>query len=399
MAFVLVHSMAIAVEITETSVKGKREAPMAEPSTDYLPPRLEAPYATYAPILTQNENIPQASIFIANAYGIPVGQSPFLDRIPAVPAVPVAGDASANAIGTELTPPPQQFNNLYDGSIPKYQGVLPLNNGGVNQGSFNNYPNAPNYPNVNYPNNANYPSANYPSGNLQSANYPSGNLQNANYPTNIDAFNNQFSSSRQFYRPQYGFSNGFTNGVPSGLTSSVPSGLSSGYSSTGAELPNGFLSSNSFTSNAALFSNTPAFATSTKGLSQYSSNVAMPKMYMKPVKNSRPIALTPSHLQRKPQPSFAPADTSGSFRPSFLLGSQYVTSTSDYKQSANAALGMSNQYLSSPSPQSSSSNQYVTRDTKSYIPPGTSYGVAETPFYMRESMKSSIFGAPYGKAQ
>lgn len=46
----------------DNGAKGKREAPMAEPSTDYLPPRLEAPYATYQPI-TVGATIPQTQYY------------------------------------------------------------------------------------------------------------------------------------------------------------------------------------------------------------------------------------------------------------------------------------------------------------------------------------------------
>lgn len=421
---------------------------MAEPSTDYIPPRLEAPYATFAPIqLPAGENIPQASIFVANAYGIPMDQSPYLDRIPAVPAVPGA-DANANDLDTALIPPPQPYNNLYDGPIPKYQSVLPLDNANGNQPAFGNYPNTPNYPNVNNYPNGNYPIGNFPNGNYPNGNYPSGNYPNVNYPSansvnsvnsaNTNVPSSSFPSSNHpssnfpsssspssnypssnFPSSNYPSSNYPSSNYPTSLGTSSANqaanqfapqsatsfyrpqyaGLSHGYPST-ASLASSQPLTSAYSSSAALASKQPAYITSSKSLSHFASSLPLSKIYtmQKAVKNSRPMAVTPSHLQRKPQPSFgSDAASQGSFRPSFLLGSQYVASTADYKQPSHTSLGTANQFFASP--QSAPSNQYVTRDIGSFIPPGTSYGVPETPFYIRESMKSSIFGMPYGRPQ
>lgn len=311
--------------------KGKREAPMAEPSTEYVPPRIEAPYATFSPLQSLGENIPQASYFLSNSYGIPSAQTPYFDRNP-------ANEPNGNDLGQGLNPPPQPYNNIYDGPIPQYANVIPLETAGSNSASYNNYPN--NYPNY------------------------------EGFPVFKNEPNQKFaqSSATFFGNPSFGVSNGSP-------------------------------------STAALVSNQPSYATTTKGLGYYASPQNLEsKYYSQGIKNNRPVALQPAHLQRK-QPSFLTDNQhQNSFRPSFFLGSSTLTSTSEYNSRSNnnnqpslTSLGTTNQYISPI--QSSQPYQYTSTQPKVLFPPSTSYGFPDTIVYSRDNTNSPIYGPIYGKPQ
>lgn len=355
----------------ENVAKGKREAPMAEPSTDYTPPRLEAPYATYSPIT--GGNVPQPIYYQQSR--TPFNQGPSAppyeyNRYTGVIPLPTVDN---NDLGNGLNPgPPYNPNGNYNGGNG-YGGTAP-----------NSYGNFPKY-NQNQP--INYPTSYAQLNGLG----PSLTVYGAGAGGNV--YDNNAGNNNQYAGGRSPFSNAANSGNYENSFYGNPSfGGGDKYPTTGA-----------------LVSNEPSYAS--RGLRHYS----QPPLNTQTLKNSRPIALTPPHLTRK-QPSFLTDQRNPNFRPSFLLGSSVVSSTPDYNIGQGGATltslgetsnqyifpnqGIQEQYAAPPSigslplaqPNYENNNNYQSPDNFGQNPPSTSYGLPETIIYT----KSSLFGERYG---
>lgn len=293
--------------------KGKREASIAEPSTGYLPPRLEAPYATYQPI-TVGGNAPTAQYFQS---------TPFNQHPSAAPAASPAYEYNRNSgfiplqtvennnLGNEIysrtsyniNPGPSYDNNIYGVS-----GAYTESNsyGGVNSyGSFVKY-GQDNVP-VNYG----------PSNGQSLKTYNGGN----GFENNAGHFE-QYSTIKNSH---------FDNDVSNVDSSFYRNQAGSGEGVHESKYP----------TSAALLSNPPSYASGVKGLGHYKQSIPVSNLNThtetQAVRNSRPVAITSAHLTRK-QPSFLSEPKNSNFRPSFLLGSQVLPSTSVYNQQFNQQL-------------------------------------------------------------
>lgn len=357
------NCLAYAEISSENAAKGKREAPMAEPSTEYLPPRLEAPYATYSPVQLQSLG---ESAQHQNAYYL---SNPF---VPPTAAVPSFGadysnygvdtlpslEHNGNDIGNSLSQSVSNFNDVYDYGRLNNAGSI-YGNSPAHLSTFNRLSQADFY----------------------------GNSLNNRYP-GLKSGSNQFSQpGSQFGDSYYG-----------NAAFATPNGFNGGYS-------------NDPTSSALTSNGPPSYAAGVKGLGHYTQPVPVSQLHTNPLKNSRPIALTSANLARKPSP-FGDSNSQGSFRPSYFLGSSYVTSTSDYNQPSLTSLGTGNQYIPP-------SNQYLPSQSREYLPPatagftnnhqlplnyatkppGTSYGIPETLVYTRNEGKASVYRIPFGRPQ
>lgn len=371
--------------------KGKREAPMAEPSTEYLPPRLEAPYATYQPILAGSNSAQQGFY----------QQSPF-NQIAATPAPAPAYEYSryAGVLPLQTVDNNDLGNGLHPG--PPYSGRFGSNGG---------YANANANANGNFNSNINTNTV-QPNGNTYT--YGSYIKYNQNgFPTSYAQFNG-LGQHLQVYN-----GNGYENNAGnldqySTIKNNHFDGSNSGYDNSFYGNPSFTGSANKYPSSAALISNEPVYASGIKGLGHYSSTIPVSNLNTQTLKNSRPVALTPVHQQRKPS-TFLSESRSPNFRPSFLLGSQVLSSTPDYNnQPTLTSLGTGNQYIPPtqqipqeyapqsignlplaqreyfPSTVSDFGNNYQT-----FNQPDPSYGLPETIIYT----KSSLFGEQYGPPQ
>lgn len=329
------------VQSDENVQKGKREAPMAEPSTEYLPPRLEAPYATYQPIVVG-----------ASAQHTSFYQSPTPAPAPAYEYSRYTGvlplhTVDTNELGNGQYPGPPYGSQHLNGGF----GNNNNNNNNIRGGGSSAYGGF-----IKYGQNA---QANYASNYAQSNGFgQSLSVYNANEYDNNAPQLDQYSTIKEnsFGNPNSGFDNSFY-GNPS------------------------FNTENKYPSSAALQSNEPVYAAGIKGLRHYTQSGPVTNLNTQPLKNSRPVALQPAHLARKP-PSFLSSEPRNpNFRPSFLLGSSVLSSTPDYNQPFNqpsnqpfnqpsnqpfnqpgnpttlTSLGTSNQYLP-PSPTQSLPEQY-----------------------------------------
>lgn len=352
----LVNLMMVFAEMAsddDSVAKEKREAPMAEPSTDYTPPRLEAPYATYSPLLA-NENAPQASYYQSSPFNqgpttpsadVPYEYSRYTGVIPLPPV-------DGNDLGNGLRPGPP-----YGLTPPAYNGNAGRNAYGINNNNNNNGFNGGN--NGFGSNNGNGYSGTYgqfiKNGQNAQGQFATSYAQQNGLGQSLAVYGGNGNGNNNAQNP------GFYAGQPS-LNIKGPFNNPSPFSNNNNNNPNSFnnpsplngpgpsnfdipfygnLSPDAkYPSTAALVSNE---------LSQYGPGG---KGYNQPqplntqaLKNSRPIALTPSHLQRKPPPSFLNDQKNPNFRPSFLLGSSVLSSTPDYEQPTLTSLGTLNPYL------------------------------------------------------
>lgn len=334
----------------DKAVKGKREAPMAEPSTDYTPPRLEAPYATYSPLLA-NGNSPQSYY----------QSSSFSQQGPTTPAVPYEYNrytgviplpsVDGNDLGNGLKPGPP-YNDVYGLQPPAFNGNLPgrnafnQNNGYGGFGNNNGYNAAnvgPGYDAFNKYNNQNAPgqhATSYAQLNGLGPHPHSGPSLNV-YGENGNAHNPGFYGGQPSLevKGQFNAGHGQFN-APSPFNNAGPSNYGSpvyGNPSPDVKYP----------STAALVANEPGrYVPSGKYNTEYNQPQQISLNTQAP-KNSRPVALTPPHLQRKPA-SYLNDPKNPNFRPSFLLGSSVLSSTPAYEQPTLTSLGTLNPYLSQP---------------------------------------------------
>lgn len=345
----LVLGMAMADVSNENGVKGKREAPMAEPSTEYLPPRIEAPYATYSPVQLQSlgEGAQQPpSFYFSNSYNSPTNAAAnFGPNINHYALPPL--EHSGNDIGNGLSQSVSSFNDAY-------------NYGGLNNAA-NIYGNAATH--LSRFNRLNEPDLYGNSNTNGYSDFKSDSKNNSPYYGNVP------------YSSPNGFNIGFSNGpISSALTSSNP----------------------------------PSYAVGVKGLGHYTQPVPVSNLHTNPLKNSRPVALTAANALRKPPSFIGEANSQSSFRPSFFLGSSYVSSTSDYSQPSLTSLGTTNQYIPP-------SNQFIATQTRNYLspvmsaftnnnqlpinyatkPPGTSYGIPDAFVYARNEPKATVYRLPF----
>lgn len=408
--------------------KEKREAPMAEPSQEYLPPRLEAPYATFQPIIN---HVPQSSYLQASPFN--QHQSGNVHQ-PATPAYEYNRFAGVIPLQTV------DNNELVDnqGSSYNNQGLSYNNNNQgpsfINQGSaYNNqaqsYNNNPGPP---YLNNIYGVSGAYTEGKSYGGFNSYGSFikygQGSNIPTHYGSSNGLGQSL-----DVYSDGNGFGNNVNFDQYSTIKNGQ---YGDLGSNYENSFYGNpvSKYPSSATLLSNRPlsspqqpSYAAGAKGLGHYTQiNPVSNLNAHATLKNSRPVALQPVHQQRK-QPSFLTEPTKNpNFRPSFLLGSQILASTPDYglNQPTLTSLGTNSQYIApstqtipeqytapqalglNQAPQAFGLNQAIgqlplTNDqtTPSFLnsyqsssPNTPQFGLPETIIYT----KSSLFGERYG---
>lgn len=308
--------------------KGKREAPMAEPSTEYLPPRLEAPYATFQPITVGN-NGPQTSYFRQPAFTNQ--QTPFSQQ----PSFGGQSPFNEPLTGSPAPAPAYEYS--------RFAGVLPLqtvdNNdlgNGINQEPYNNNPGPPYYNNIYGVSGAYTEGNSYGGANSYGSfiKYGEGNIR-----TNYGSYNGAGQSLNVYSGNQFG-----NNGGSYDQYSTIKN---SHFGNSGANFDqNSFIGNqaNKYPSSALLRSNQqPSYAAGVKGLRHYTSQ-PVSSLNTSPLKNSRPIALQPAHQQRKP-PTFLQDTKNPNFRPSFLLGSQVLSSTPDYNQPTLNSLGTTNQYI------------------------------------------------------
>lgn len=318
--------------------KGKREAPMAEPSTDYTPPRLEAPYATYSPLIA-SANAPQASYY----------QSPPFNQGATAPAAPYEYNRYTGVI-----PLPADGNDLGNGIKPYGLSPTPFN-GGRNAFGNNNGFNG----NNGFGNNNNN---GYNAGNgFNGANYGAFNKFGQNsqgqFPTSYAQLNGLSPSLTVYDTNGNGNKPGFYAAQQSPDFKSLPNDVSPINNPSTFNNPNPFNGrgpSNfdnpfygnpsldvKYPSSAELVASDPRYAADGKGFNQPHS---LSSFNTQALKNSRPIALTPPHLQRKPS-TFLNEPKNPNFRPSFLLGSSVLSSTPDYDQPTLTSLGTLNPYL------------------------------------------------------
>lgn len=461
----------------DSAAKEKREAPMAEPSTDYTPPRLEAPYATYSPLVS-SENAPQAAYYQATTFNngpATPSDSPAYEYnryVGVIPLPPVDG----NDLGNGLKPGPPYNNAPYGLTPPAFNGNVGRNPYAVNNnnningfGRNNNNNNNGNGFGVNAP----YDTfAKYGGQNSQgqfATSYaqlsglgPSLTVYGDNGPGNKNNNNPGFYAGQQSsdikgpYNNQSPFSNnpGSLNGPgsfnrpasfnnnPGSFNSpesfnnnpgafNNPNSFNNPSPFSGGPAPINYLdnqfygnplSDAKYPSTSALVSNEPQYGPGGKGYNQPQ------PLNTQALKNSRPVALQPPHLQRKP-PSFLNDQKNPNFRPSFLLGSSVLSSTPDYDQPTLTSLGELNQFLTQQNIQLIANEQYapplnmgsLPLAQRDYLPappqpqflngyqspdnfggqipqqqtPVTSYGEAlpETIIYT----KSSLYGERYGQ--
>lgn len=318
--------------IGRDSPKGKREAPMAEPSTEYLPPRIEAPYATYSPVQFQSlgENGQNTSpYYLANTYNSPAPTS--LDF-----------GSDFNNYGAEALQSLEQRGNEIGSELSQ---------------------------------SVSGPNAAYAYGNLHNA----ANIYGNSSP-HLSTFN-RLSSTETFdsVRPQQ---------------------TDPYYGNAASASPNRFVEYINGPKQSVLGSSTspPNYATGVKGLGYYTQPPF--DAHESPLRNSKPVALTSANLLRKPSSSsIGEQDSQSSFRPSYFLGSSFVSTTSDYQPSLTS-LGTGNQHLTS-------STQYSPTQTRVYLPPvtrkfvpnhqlsnyatkpiSTSYGIPDNIFYTRNDPRA-----------
>lgn len=323
--------------VGKASPKGKREAPMAEPSTEYLPPRIEAPYATYSPIQLQKlgENGQNTSTYyLANTYDSPTPTS-------------LNFGSDFNNYGFETLQSLEQRGNEIGSDLS--QSV---------------------------------------SG--HSSTYADGSLHNAanlygNSATHLSAFNRLSNSeSFDYVRPQQ---------------------KDPYYGNAASASPNRFVEYITGQKQSTLGSSSPPnYATGVKGLGYYTQPVS--DEHIAPLRNSKPVALTPTNILRKPPFFTGEQDGQSSFRPSYFLGSSFVLPTSEY-QASLTSLGTGNQHLTS-------SSQYSPMQTRVYLPPVTrnflpnhqltnyakkpislSYGIRDNDFYFRNEPKATVLKLPF----
>lgn len=343
----------------DSAAKEKREAPMAEPSTDYTPPRLEAPYATYSPLVA-NENAPQAAYYQATTFNngpLTPSASPAYEYNRYVGVIPLPS-ADGNDLGNGLKPGPPYNNAPYGLTPPNFNGNAGRNPYEINNNNNNNNGFGRNNDNGNgFSGNGPYDTfAKYGGQNSQGQYATSYAQLNGLGPSltvygdngNKNANNPGFYAGQQssgikgpFNNPSP-FSNSpgsFNNNLGSfnnPNTFNNPSPFSGGPGSNYLDHPvyGNPISDAKYPSAGALVSNGPGG----KGYNQQQ------PLNTQALKNSRPVALTPPHLQRKP-PSFLNDQKNPNFRPSFLLGSSVLSSTPDYGQPTLTSLGELNQYL------------------------------------------------------
>lgn len=384
----------------------KREAPMAEPSTDYTPPRLEAPYATYSPLLA-NENAPQAAYYQSTTFNngpTTPSDSPAYEYnryVGVIPLPPVDG----NDLGNGLKPGPPYNNAPYGLTPPAFDGnpgrnpyeINIINNNNNNNG-FGRNNNNNNNGNGNgngdgFGRNGPYDTfAKYGGQNTQgqyATSYaqmnglgPSlsvygenghGNKNNNNPgfyagqpPSNIKGpYNNpspfsnnpgSFNSPGSFNNNPGSFNSPGSFNNPNSFNNPSPFNGASGPTNY---LDNQFygnpLSDAKYPSTSALVSNDPQFGPGGKGYNQ-----PQPQpLNTQALKNSRPAALIPPHLQRKPPSFLNDQKQNPNFRPSFLLGSSVLSSTPDYDQPTLTSLGELNQFLQQQNIQLIPNGQYA----------------------------------------
>lgn len=317
--------------------KGKREAPMAEPSTEYLPPRIEAPYATYSPVQLQSlgENGQNTSpYYLPNAYNSPTPTS-------------LNFGSNFNNYGVESL---QSFEQRGNEIGSDFSQSVSENNGA------------------------------YAYGNLHNAADIYGNsglhLSEFNRLSGYNSFDFEGSQQRN---PYYG------NAVSASPNRFVEYIKGPKQSTVGSSSP-------------------PNYATGVKGLGYYTQPVS--DVDAAPLRNSKPVALTSPNLLRKPSSFIGEQDSQSTFRPSYFLGSSFVSTTSDYQPSLTS-LGTVNQHLTS-------SSQNSPTETRVYLPPvttkfspnhqlshyaskpiSTSYGIPDNIFYTRNEPRAKVFKLPF----
>lgn len=321
--------------IENGSPKSKREAPMAEPSTEYLPPRIEAPYATYSPVQSLGENGQNTSpYYLANTYNSPLPTS-------------LNFGSDLNNYGVET------LQSLKQRGIEIGNDLSQSVSGHNDAYAYSNLHNAANI----YENSA----------------------------LRLSPFNRlSGSESFDFVGPQQ---------------------TDPYYGNAASASPNRFVEYINGPKQSALDSSSPLnYANGVKGLGYYTQPVVS-DAHAAPLKNSKPVALISSNLLRKPS-SFGEQDSQSSFRPSYFLGSSFVSSTNDY-QPLLTSLGTGNQHLTS-------SNPYSSTETRVYLPPvttkltpnhqlsnyamkpiSTSYGVPDNIFYARNEPRAKVFKLPF----
>ncbi|XP_055318237.1 uncharacterized protein LOC129576733 [Sitodiplosis mosellana] len=424
----LAVNLMVSADVTSDDkvAKGKREAPMAEPSTDYLPPRLEAPYATFQPITVGTSAAPQPSYFQQTTFNQQPSfndQSSFNQR----PSFNQQSSFDQPPAGSPAPAPAYEYS--------RFAGVIPLqgvdNNelgNGINQESYNANPGPPYYNNIYGVSGAYTEGNNYGGASSYGSfiKYGEGNQVRTNY----GSYNGLGQSLNVYGGNQFGNNDGNFDQYSTIKNSQ--------FGNSGANFDqNSFVGNqaNRYPSSASLRSNQPpSYAAGVKGLSHYSQPVS--NLNTQPLKNSRPVALQPAHLQRKPN-SFLQEPKNPNFRPSFFLGSQVLTSTPEYSQPTLNSLGTTNQYIppTQPIPEhliaQPISEQYgqpivgqyvqavpaqytapqslgeLPLTQREYLPPSSpnfvnsyqasgqsGYGLPETIIYT----KSSLYGERYGQA-
>lgn len=337
----ILNYTACAEVIGKGSLKGKREAPMAEPSTEYLPPRIEAPYATYSPVHLQSlgENGQNTSpYYLPNTYNSPAATS--LNFV-----------SDFNNYGVEALQNLEQRGNEIGSDMSQ---------------------------------SVSGPSSAYAYGNLHNV----ANIYGNSAP-HLSAFNRLSGSETDFVGPRQ---------------------RDPYYGNAASASPNRFVEYNSVINGpkqsvSGSSTSPPNYATGVKGLGYYTQPVS--DAHESPLRNSKPVALTSANLSRKPSSSFiGEQDSQSSFRPSYFLGSSFVSSTSNYQPSLTS-LGTGNQHLTS-------STQYSPTQTRVYLPPvttklvpnhqlsnyatkpiSTSYGIPDNIFYNRNDPRAKVFQLPF----
>lgn len=339
-----------ASESASAKLRFKKEAPMAEPSQDYLPPRIDAPYATFTPLIkTQNfaASDSNPNYFLPKQYDYP-STTPTPSFAPTEPTYSsglnyrnseqLVAPITGNEIGHGFPQPTASFSSFRGASSPTVYRTEVDHPG--NFGKYGNF-----------------------GGDTGSLGGNSFGFSSGSFPNRLNHGSNLFPTTVTY---RYAGQNAYPSFGGSGnvFGSSLNGGSSFGY-------PNGF--GNSFANaptSAALTANKPAFPTVTKGLGHYASlgSQSLSSLNHQPMKNSKPIALQPAHLVRKPPPNF---DTpQNSFRPSAFLGSSVLTSTPEFVNAPTlTSLGtINNQYFPPPIPEQS---QYVT-SSRAYLSPAVS---------------------------
>lgn len=393
---------------TAENVKEKREAPIAEPSIDFLPPRPEAPYYNFTPLV---KTLNFASSNSNPTYYVPEAYEPTV----ATPEQPFPSQAPYSTATT--FPSSLGYGN-------SEQLVAPINSNELGNGylqstqSFSTF----NVPQTAYRTSINHPA--YSSGKFNNVNNVNGHVNSYGVPTStlLNRLNNGASPVGNNYGNVYRYAGGnsftsdpnnqqlFGNNALNGGSSF---GFGSGYS-------NGPTS-------AALISNQSPQLTVTKGLGHYGQSFPVSNLNTQQLKNSRPIALQAPHQVRKPQPAFIGSDNNNKFydnnnpfKPSAFLGSQVLSSTPEYaaqigQQPTLSSLGTFNQYF--PPEQYLASQQsreylppaqipanYPSNYKLVLKPPSTSYGIPDNRLvtYSRsdsEPSLSELYGVPYGQPQ